>query len=65
MVEAAACFFLISFPLAVWVFFAVAKRIYRDRPDDSSFLGKLLSSKAGPLPARVRPGENGARTGAP
>jgi hypothetical protein len=49
----------------VWVFFAVAKRIYRDRPDDSSFLGKLLSSKARPLPARVQPGENESRAEAP
>jgi hypothetical protein len=51
MVEAIACFFLISFPLAVWAFFAVAKRIYRNRPDDGSFLGRLLAG-SGTSPLR-------------
>ena len=44
MVEAIACFFLISFPLAAWLAYAVAKRAYRPRPGDTSFLAKILSS---------------------
>jgi hypothetical protein len=64
MVEAIACFFLISFPLAVWVFFTVAKRMYRHHPDDSSLLGKLLSSRPAPRLAAVPPADGPSRAGA-
>jgi hypothetical protein len=60
MVEAIACFFLISFPLAVWAFFVVAKRIYQHRPDDASFLGRLLSTPPVPRPVASRPEESRA-----
>ncbi len=65
MVEAVACFFLISFPLAAWVFFAVAKRVYRHRPDDASFLGRLLSTPPGPRPAAPQPGESRSQADSP
>ena len=65
MVEAAACFFLISFPLAMWAFFAVAKRVYRQRPDDASFLGRLLSTPPGPRPATPQAGESRSQADSP
>jgi hypothetical protein len=65
MVEAIACFFLISFPLAVWAFFAVAKRIYQHRPDDASFLGRLLSTPPAPRPALSRPEESRSQADSP
>lgn len=65
MVEAAACFFLISFPLAAWAFFAVAKRVYRYRPDDASFLGRLLSTPPGPQPVTPKTAESRSQADSP
>jgi hypothetical protein len=65
MVEAVTCFFLISFPLAGWVFFAAAKRIYRNRPDDGTFLGTLLSDGKGPQPSPARREESRSEAGSP
>ncbi len=53
MVEALVCFLLISFPLAGWLGFVLMKRMYRNRPDDGSFLGKILSSNGASLPPRT------------
>ena len=65
MVEVVACFFLISFPLAMWVFFAVAKRVYRHRPDDASFLGRLLSAPSGPQPVAPQTAESRSQADSP